>query len=428
MFLAVQKDVFSPSKELDGLLCDLARLANNLYNQAIYESRQYFFASDRKPWKVLSYPKIYAALKESENSKLLHSQAAQQVMKSAYEAFKSFKALHKLFRLGELEHEPKLPRYRTKGGLYQVVFTGQSLTTHDGLIRVPLGRGGTEAFGKDCFYVPLPERIKDASIRELRFIPTNGHWTVEFVHESLETPALSCKLHPENVLALDPGLNNLLAGVTNTGQSFLIDGLPLKAKNQWYNKQVARLKSILTCGMESTRSVTSKQIQRAGHKRNCFVRDYVNKAARWVIDFCLEHGIDTIVYGRNKGQKNGVNLGHKTNQEFVQIPHAKLFARIGQLCLVHGLRLVETEESYTSQASFFDNDFLPIFGGKPEGWKASGKRIVRGLYRTAKGWLLNSDCQGACNIMRKVATMLGIDLSGVSSGAVAAPFRVRLNG
>ncbi|NJO67215.1 MAG: transposase [Leptolyngbyaceae cyanobacterium RM1_405_57] len=329
MFLAVQKDVFSPGKELDGLLCDLARLANNLYNQAVYESRQYFFASDRKPWKVLSYPKLYAALKERENSKLLHSQAAQQVMKSAYEAFKSFKALHKLFRLGELEHEPKLPRYRTKGGLYQVVFTGQSLSVKDGLIRVPLGRGGAEAFDRDCFHIPLPERLKEVEIRELRFIPTNGHWVVEFVHESLETPALSCKLHSESVLALDPGLDNLLAGVTNTGQAFLIDGLPLKAKNQWYNKQVARLKSILTCGLESTRGVTSKQIQRVTHKRNCFVRDYINKAARWVIDFCLDNGIDTIVYGRNKGQKNGVNLGHKTNQEFVQIPMLSCLPGLG---------------------------------------------------------------------------------------------------
>lgn len=426
MFLAVQKDDFKPDSATAKLLETLAKYANNLYNQAVYESRQYFFENDRKPWKVLSYPKIYAELKTSENAKLLHSQAAQQVMKSANEAFRSFKALFKLWKLGELEHEPKLPRYRTKGGLYQVVFTGQSLTVKDGLIRIPLGKGYNKEYGQDCFYVPLPERLKDTQIRELRFIPTNGQWVVEYVHESMETTALSCPLHPERVLALDPGVNNLLTGVTNTGRAFIMDGRLIKAENQGWNRLVSELKSILTKGKESTKDITSKRIQSLTHNRNNFMRDAINKAARWVIDFCKQNRIDAIVYGRNKRQKDSIDIGRKNNQEFVQIPHYKLFNRIQQLCLIHGIRLIETEESYTSQASFFDNDFLPTFGEKPEGWKASGKRVKRGLYRTAKGWLVNADCQGACNIMRKVSTSLGIDLSGVCRGAVAAPFKVKL--
>ncbi|MBD1862396.1 MULTISPECIES: transposase [Trichocoleus] len=232
MFLAVQKDVFSPDKQLARLLAELARLANNIYNQGVYESRQYFFANGCQPFKMLKYTSLYAALKESENGKLLHSQAAQQVLKSVNEAFKSFKALSKLLKLGELEYAPKLPRYRTKGGLSQVVFTGQSLKVENGLIRVPLGKGGAAAFAQDCFYIPLPERLKDVQIRELRFIPANGQWIVEYVYPSMEKAATSCKLHPENVLALDPGLDNLLAGITNTGLAFLLDGRELKSKNQ----------------------------------------------------------------------------------------------------------------------------------------------------------------------------------------------------
>lgn len=425
MFLAVQKDMFSPGMEIKELLESLARLTNNLYNQAVYESRQYFF-DNGKPFKVLSYPNLYARLKDSENGRSLHSQAAQQVLKSANEAFKSFKGLSKLFRLGELEHEPKLPRYRAKGGMYQIVFTGQSLKVESGLIRVPLGNGGKVAFGQDCFHIPFPNRLAGVDIRELRFIPTNGAWVVEFVYYSMDKPAQSCKLYPENVLALDPGLNNLLAGVTNTGLAFLLDGKALKAENQFFNKQVSNLKSILPKGLESTRGVTSKRIQAITNNRNQFTRDYINKAARWVIDFCLQNDIDTIVYGRNKGQKDGINLGGKTNQEFVQIPHYKLFSRIQQLSLIFGIRVVETEESYSSQASFLDDDFLPTFGEKPEGWKASGKRILRGLYRTAQGWLINADSNGAANIMRKVSTKLGINLSGVGRGAVTAPFKVQL--
>ncbi|MEG5040052.1 hypothetical protein QUB14_14170, partial [Microcoleus sp. B3-D2] len=72
------------------------------------------------------------------------------------------------------------------------------------------------------------------------------------------------------------------------------------------------------------------------------------------------------------------------------------------------------------------NDFLPTFGEKPEGWNASGKRVKRGLYRTAQGWLINADCNGAANIGRKVAMMLGLDLSGISRGDLSAPLRLKL--
>lgn len=427
MFLSVQKDVFQPDRALGSLLQELGKLTNNLYNQATYESRQYFFDHDRKPWKVLSYKSLCAELKTSENALLLYSQTAQQTLKSVNEAFKSFKSLHALWRKSELDEEPKLPKYRSKGGMYQVVFTGQSLKVEEGQIRIPLGKGGAVHFGQDCFYIPMPERIQSCQIRELRFIPTNGRWVIEYVYESMEVPAQSCKLYTERVLALDPGLNNLVTGVTNTGKAFILDGKDIKARNQWYNKELARLKSILTHGQPSKKGATSKRIQTLTHKRNCFMRDAINKAARGIVDFCLENDIDTLVYGRNKRQKDGINLGGKTNQEFVQIPHYKLFGRIQQLCLIHGIRLVETEESYTSKASFFDGDNLPVFGEKPEGWTASGKRVLRGLYRTAQGWLINADANGAANIMKKVSTKLGIDLSGVSSGTVAAPFRVKLS-
>lgn len=426
MFLAVQKDDYLPPKPVRALLEQLAVLANNLYNQGTFESRQYFFENGRKPFKVLSYPKMYAKLKASENAKLLHSQAAQQVLRSVNEAFKGFKSLSKLWKAGELDYKPKLPRYRDKGGFYQVVFTGQSLKVEGGQIRIPLGKGWKAETGQQFFYIPIPERLADVRIRELRFIPTNGQWVIEYVYESMETPALSCKLYPKKVLGLDAGLNNLLSGTTNTGLAFVLSGKGLKSRNQQYNKHLAKYKSILTKGLEFTRGVTSKRLQLATHKRNNFARDYINKAARWVIDFCLSNDIDTIVYGRNKRQKDGSPMSKKVNQEFVQIPHYKLFSRIEQLCLIHGIRLVETEESYTSKASFFDNDFLPVFGEKPEGWEASGKRVMRGLYRTAQGFLVNADCNGAANIIRKVSTKLGIDLSGVSKGAVAAPFKVKL--
>ena len=113
----------------------------------------------------------------------------------------------------------------------------------------------------------------------------------------------------------------------------------------------------------------------------------------------------------------------------MQIPTAKLKERIRELCKETGIQFHETEESYTSKTSFLDDDFLPTLGEKPQGWKASGKRgkkgdgIGRGQYKTATGLLINSDCQGAINIVRKVMTQLGLVLSKVTKEALILPKR-----
>ncbi len=154
------------------------------------------------------------------------------------------------------------------------------------------------------------------------------------------------------------------------------------------------------------------------------MRDAVNKAARLVINHCLENCIGRIVFGWNKGQKDGIDIGTKNNQKFVQIPTAKLKERIYELCELYRIQFIETEESYTSQASFLDGDIIPVYGEKPDNWKPSGKRIKRGLYRPGNFAPINADANGAANILRKVAATLGLCLEGVSSGASTTPVRV----
>jgi len=156
------------------------------------------------------------------------------------------------------------------------------------------------------------------------------------------------------------------------------------------------------------------------------MRDAVNKAARIVINHCIDNRIGSIVFGWNKGQKDGADMGKKNNQKFLQIPTAKLKNRIEQLCEQYGIDFVETEESYTSKTSFLDNDVLPKIGEKPEGWKSSGVRTNRGLFKTGKGIKINADCNGAANIIRKVAMMLKLDLSGISRGCLSQPKKVLL--
>ena len=141
---------------------------------------------------------------------------------------------------------------------------------------------------------------------------------------------------------------------------------------------------------------------------------------------CLENNIGTIVFGWNRGQKQEVNLGSKNNQNWVQVPTARLKNRIAGLCEQYGIKFVATEESYTSKSSFVDGDYLPKYGEKPDDWKPSGQRLKRGLYRTAQDWYINADCNGSANILRKVATMLGLDLSGVGRVSLTTPQRIKL--
>ncbi|MEH2006561.1 zinc ribbon domain-containing protein [Nostoc sp.] len=144
----------------------------------------------------------------------------------------------------------------------------------------------------------------------------------------------------------------------------------------------------------------------------------------------------------NERQKDAADIGKNNNQKFIQIPTSKLKGRIAQLCEQYGIDFVETEESYTSKTSFLDNDILPTIGAKPlracvfvgaaspsaegEGWKSSGTRITRGQFQTSTGIRINADCNGAVNIIRKVAAIFKFDLSGVGRGILSMPKKVLL--
>jgi putative transposase len=133
-----------------------------------------------------------------------------------------------------------------------------------------------------------------------------------------------------------------------------------------------------------------------------------------------------LVVGWNEGFKSDANLGKVNNQKFVQMPLGKLKERLKQLCELHGIRFVVTEEAYTSKASFLDGDSLPKYGEKPSGWKASGKRVKRGLYRSGNNSVMNADLNGAANILRKVARNLDLDLSRLGRRCLTTVARIRL--
>jgi IS605 OrfB family transposase len=255
-------------------------------------------------------------------------------------------------------------------------------------------------------------------IREVRIVPRNNEFYAEYVYEyGNQGATCSLELDHTQALGIDPGGDNWLTCVSTLGKSFILDGRKLKSINQLYNKRVATIKEGKPQGF------WNDELAKLTEKRNFRMRDAINKAARFIINHCLANRIGVIVFGWNTGQKDGSNLGTRNNQNWVQIPTGRLKQRVQQLCEASGIQFIETEESYTSQASFLDGDFLPTIGAKPESWKPSGARVKRGLYRTALGWLINADCNGAANVIRKVATQLGLNLAKVGRGSLALPQR-----
>ena len=348
--------------------------------------------------------------------KALHSQVAQQCLTSVAESFKSYIGLLKGIKKGTVTQKPKLPGYR-KGGLSLVSFPHQAVKLKSQGLRFPLGLKVKAWFGLDSFFLPMPTNLKYESIREYRILPRNNCFYLELVYKTEEFPT---SVDSSKALMIDHGIDNWLTCVSNIGTSFIIDGKQLKSINQGYNKRVAFLMT------EKSNGYWSKRLAKLTENRNRTIRDAVNKAAKKVINHCLINNIGIIVFGWNKEQKNSTNMGAKINQKFVQIPTGRLKDRIAKLAEQYNIKFVETEESYTSKASFVDLDVLPTFGEKPEGWQASCKRVKRGLYRTANGWLINADANGASNIGRKVMAMLGLNLSGVSRGSLSSPLRVLL--
>lgn len=407
-----QQILINPNGELKAILEFICGESNKLHNCGTYYARQLYFKTGKAPSKF----DLHRNMASNRHFKAMYSQAAQQCLTTVAESFKSFFGLLKGVKKGTVTQKPKLPKYR-KQGLNLVTYPKQAVKLKESGLRFPLGKLVKTWFGVDSFYLPMPLNLDFKDIREYRILPRNGAFYLELVYK---TESVEADVDVNNVLGIDPGLNNWLTCVSNVGTSFSVDGLHLKSLNQWYNKRVSTLSE------NKPQGFWSKQLAQVTEKRNRQVRDAVNKAARIVLNHCLENRIGTVVFGWNQGQRQSINLGSKTNQKFVQIPTAKLKDRIAQLCEQYGLRFVETEESYTSKASFLDLDELPTIGEKPEGWQESGKRVKRGLYRTKDGFRINADCNGAANILRKVAAKLGFNLDGVSRGALIAPLKVRL--
>jgi len=414
MYLTLKQQVKHLSKKEFRNLKYLSHIAKNLTNEAIYNIRQYYF----KNKKYLSYNENYKMLKNSENYKKLNSNMAQQILKEVDGSFKSFFGLLKLAKNGQYNFKDiKLPKYLAKDGFTTLVIGFVRLK--DDMLIVPYSNSFKKTHQE--VKIKLPPVLKGKKIKEIRIIPKqhSRYFEIQYTYEVEEVQR---ELNKENALGIDLGIDNLCTCVTNTGASFIIDGRKLKSINQYYNKTNAKLQSIKD--KQKIEHITLRQ-KRIARKRNNRIEDYLSKAARIIINYCLNNDIGKLVLGYNEDFQRNSNIGSINNQNFVNIPYGKLRDKLIYLCKLYGIEFKLQEESYTSKASFFDGDEIPIYDKENlQEYVFSGKRIKRGLYQTSTGKLINADCNGALNILRKSKV---VDLSVLyNRGELNTPKRIRV--
>ncbi|MEA5627753.1 transposase [Nostoc sp. UHCC 0251] len=418
--MGVQQCLIDANKETLAILEYLCQQSGKLYNTGIYLARQTFFKTN----KLLTGKFDLAfepSIAKSVLAQSLPSTPMQQTLMSVTEAFKSFKELRNLYLKGELHFKPKAPGYLKGSKLFKVAYPnsgGQKPTLIKGQLRFSLGLTVRRWFGVSEFFLPMPSNIDYSKVKEFTILPKNGAFYLEM---SYEVAKQKHDLDIKQALSIDLGTaDNLAACVDTLGNSLLIDARAMKAMNQLWNKKVSTRKE------GKPEAYWDNWLDRVTRKRNHQMRDGINKAAKLIIDHCLKYGIGNLVIGWNDGLKESANMGRVNNQKFVQMPLGKLKNRLKQLCDLHGIRFIETEEAYTSKSSYLDGDSLPKYGEKPIGWKASGKRIERGLYRSANGLIVNADLNGSANILRKVASNLSLDLGLLGRRVLTTATRVRL--
>lgn len=353
-------------KELD----ELCFLSKNLYNSTIYRQEREF-EKDGKYHNYYDLNRIFVD-ENQKDYRALPAKVSNQTMMMVDQAYKSF---FQKKRNGD--SRAKKPKYLHKTKGRQVVFyTKQALSFRKKKGFIHLSK--TDIFVKS--------KIEQKDVNFVRIVPRGNHFVIEVGYKRAETP------HFDNnrYASIDLGVNNLVTLVSNVAEPLIINGKPVKSVNQFYNKRIAKAKSELP-----QKTYKSKHIDNLYKNRKNKIDDYLHKTSRYITDYLVSNQINTLVVGLNPGWKQGVKMGRKNNQNFCYIPHDRLIRMLTYKCELVGIKVVTIEEGYTSKCSFFDGEDIC------EHEKYLGKRVKRGQFRTSNGRLVNSDVNGALNILKK---------------------------
>jgi putative transposase len=384
-----------------------------LYNYGLYNIKQTF----NKTKSFLKYEQNYHDCKINENYKLLPSTIGQQTLKIVDRSFNSFFGLLKSKKTDNKDIKISEPNFLPKTGYFQLTIPSNGFQIKGNILNIGLTKSIKKETGLKGIRLPFPEHINPKHVKEIRILPKYKakYFTLEIVYQDI---VKNLKVDDKNILSIDIGLNNLATCFDlKNSRAFIINGKRIKSINYYYNKHRANLQSIKD--LQKIKGETRKLFL-LSRKRNNRIKDFIRKSAKYIIDYCKENNIGTIIIGHNKGWKQNINIGKKNNQNFVQIPFSYLMSCLESKCLNYEINYNEVIENHTSKCSYLDNEEIK----HQDNYK--GKRIKRGLFKTYTDLILNADVNGACNIARKVSGDYSVMSSDHIRGVLANPLRVNL--
>ena len=392
--------------------------AKHLYNQARHIIREQY----KENKTFINSTNLNKKLREQEKEeyqnyrKICKAQVAQSIVRNLeanyHSYFKSLEDYNK--NKSKYKSEPKPPKYMDK--LNALYFNYQSIKI----------KGQFIVIDKE-HKIHIPDGVYKEELKGFKTINFYPRGRKIKVVISYETPELNEDLNQDDFLSIDLGMNNLCACVSKH-DCFIINGRAIKSINQYYNKVVSYLKSRRPLkGKYQDKVYNRGKIAAVTLTRELKILDLYHKASRTIVNFCVDHKIGKLVVGRNKGWKDSINLGKKTNQNFVSIPFYKFLKMLEYKCKMVGIQLVTQEESYTSKCDSLAFEEI----GKHEFYK--GIRTKRGLFISSTGKAVNADLNGSLNILRKflqntqVADEFHVIREIIDRGLILRPHRISLS-
>jgi putative transposase len=367
-------------------ISSLCHRSKNLWNAANWYVRQEYFYNE----KVLFYEDLDFILKSNPVYKALPAQCSQQTLKLLGKSWKSFFAAMKEWKIHPFKFKrmPRPPKYKERDGETIVIFTNQQCGIAGGYLHFPPRM--------ESKIDPIKTRLPDdADLREVRVVPAGTGYTIEIVYER---PEIDLKLDKENVASIDIGLTNIVTIVNNIGEKpIVVKGGAVKSINQFYNKRLAKYRSILA---KQDIFDDSKRLKKLHRDRNNRIKTAFHRISKGIVDYLVQNDIGSLAIGYNEGWKQRCRMQKDVKQQFIQLPFAKLVHQIEYKCKLVGIDVTINTESYTSKASFLDGDAIPDeYDGQKHVF--SGRRLKRGIYRSGNGILINADVNGGYNIGKK---------------------------
>lgn len=399
----VEKHIIKSNNKYYSLLDEFCYKSKNLYNYANYTIRQEFINNG----KWIRYNELDKILKQEGNNfdykNMPLASTSQQCLKLLDKNWKSFFQSIKDYNKNPNKYlgRPKLPKYKSKNGRNVLILTNQNCKISKGIIKFPKSFKG--------FY--LKTKIND-NLQQVRFIPKDKYIIAEVVYRVDDVKILQDN---NRYIGIDLGLDNFVTITNNCGLiPLVINGKGLKSINQYYNKQISHYKSI---AKRINKLDYTNRMRTLTLKRNNKVEDYIHKTSRFVVDYCRNNEINTIIIGNNKNWKQNSNMNKRVNQNFISIPYYNFIQKVQYKAEEFGMQVIITEESYTSGTSFLDNE-LPIKMNYNK-----SRRKHRGLFISNGGIKINADVNGSYQIIKKVFPKAFAD--GIE-GVGLHPFKVNL--